>query len=132
MKSQKKLAPPRKATPDCVFCNIVAGTIPSTIVYEDEHFLAFLDIRPLSPGHTLVIPKQHYRWVWDTPHAGAYFEVAQKIARAQQTAFQTQWVLSKIVGDEVHHAHIWVYPSNDAVGNKKDFAENAAKIKAAL
>ena len=46
---------------DCVFCKIVAGEIPAHKVYEDDKYLAFLDIRPLSPGHTLVIPKTHFR-----------------------------------------------------------------------
>ena len=124
---------------DCIFCKIVAGDVPSHKVYEDEQFLAFLDIRPLSPGHTLVIPKEHHRWVWDlpagrqaSPNSGEYFEVAQKIAKAQQKAFGTQWILSKIVGDEVPHAHIWVFPSDEAQGEKKNFEENAAKIRTAL
>src|SRR4051812_29351975 len=72
---------------DCIFCKIVRGEIPSTKVYEDEDFLAFMDKNPRSPGHVQVIPKKHYRWVWDVPHIGKYFEVAQKIARAQQKAF---------------------------------------------
>lgn len=72
--------------------------------------MAFLDIRPLSPGHTLVIPKHHYRWVWDVPNTGAYFDVVKKIALAQKKAFNQDAILIKIVGEEVHHAHIWVYP----------------------
>ncbi|PIS05539.1 MAG: HIT family protein [Candidatus Buchananbacteria bacterium CG10_big_fil_rev_8_21_14_0_10_42_9] len=44
---------------DCIFCKIVTGDIPSTKVYEDDNFLAFLDIAPITPGHTLVIPKEH-------------------------------------------------------------------------
>jgi histidine triad (HIT) family protein len=117
---------------NCIFCKIVAGTIPSYKVYEDEDFIAFLDIHPQSPGHVQIIPKKHYRWVWDVPNAGAYFEVAQKIARAQQKAFATDWILSKIVGDEVPHAHIWVYPENGVQGDKNDFEGNAAKIRAAF
>jgi histidine triad (HIT) family protein len=117
---------------DCIFCKIVAGEIPSYKVYEDENFLAFLDIHPQTPGHTQIIPKTHYRWVWDVPNAGAYFEVAQKVAKAQQKAFGTDWVLSKIVGDEVAHAHIWVFPSNHAQGEATDFEGNLAKLKAAL
>ncbi|HVV14823.1 MAG TPA: HIT domain-containing protein [Candidatus Paceibacterota bacterium] len=118
--------------PDCIFCKIVAGEIPAQKVYEDEHFLAFLDIHPQSPGHAQVIPKEHYRWVWDVPNAGAYFEVAKKIAKAQQQAFDTDWILSKTVGDEVEHAHIWVFPNNNAKGEKTDLEGNARKIRAAL
>ena len=114
---------------DCVFCKIVAGEIPSYKVYEDEDFLAFLDINPTSPGHVQVIPKKHFRWVWDVPNVGEYFEVVRKIAKAQQKAFDTEWILEKIVGDEVPHAHIWVYPNSDVKGDKKDFAGNAEKIK---
>jgi histidine triad (HIT) family protein len=115
--------------PTCIFCKIIAGEIPSHKVYEDDAFLAFLDINPQSPGHVQVIPKDHIRWVWDTPNAGAYFEVAKKIALAQRKAFETEWILSKIFGDEVPHAHIWVYPNDRVKGHKIAFAENAEKIK---
>ena len=121
---------------ECVFCKIVKGEIPSYKVYEDDNFLAFLDINPQSPGHTLVIPKKHYRWVWDiserrdvSPNIGEYFEIVQKIARAQQRAFNTEWILSKVVGEDVPHAHVWVFPGNNAEGNKADLAGNAEKIK---
>ena len=117
---------------DCIFCKIVSGEIPATKVYEDENFLAFLDIHPQSPGHAQVIPKQHYRWVWDVPNVGEYFEVVRKIANAQQKAFGTDWILSKIIGDEVEHAHIWVYPSDEASGDKNYLAANASKIRAQL
>ncbi len=117
---------------DCVFCKIVAGTIPAHQVYEDDDFVAFLDIHPQSPGHAQVIPKRHYRWVWDVPDVGAYFEVVRKIARAQQQAFGTDWVLSRIIGDEVPHAHIWVFPSDQAAGVRNDLPGNAAKLRAAL
>ena len=82
---------------DCVFCKIVNKEIHANIVYEDDNFLAFLDIHPQSPGHTLVIPKKHYRWVWDVPidmndekgltrdsAIGKYFEVVAKIALAEK------------------------------------------------
>lgn len=116
----------------CIFCKIVSGEIPSHKVYEDEQFLAFLDIHPQTSGHVQVIPKEHHRWVWDVPNPGKYFEVAQKIALAQRKAFGTEFVLSKIVGDEVPHAHIWVFPSNEAQGDKNDFAGNAEKLRKAL
>ena len=114
---------------NCIFCKIVRGEIPTHKVYEDDTFLAFLDILPQSPGHTQVIPKKHYRWVWDYPDAGVYFELVKKIALAQQKAFETDWILSRVVGDEVLHAHIWVFPNNKVLGNKNDFEANADKIK---
>ena len=116
----------------CVFCKIIKKEIPAHIVYENEDFLAFLDINPQSPGHTQVIPKEHVRWVWDYENAGAYFEVAKKVALAQRKAFGTDFILSKIVGDEVTHAHIWVYPNKEVKGDAKDFEENKQKIIDAL
>ncbi len=117
---------------DCVFCKIIKGEIPSYKVYEDDTFLAFLDINPVSPGHTLIIPKEHYRWVWDVPNAGTYFEIVQKIALAQKKAFSTDSVISKIAGEEVPHAHIWVYPDKKTAGNARDFTENLQRIVKAL
>src|SRR3989344_1864582 len=117
---------------NCIFCKIVRGEIPSYKVYEDDQYLAFLDINPQSPGHVQVIPKEHYRWVWDTPDIGKYFEVVKKIAKAQQKAFGTNFILSKIIGDEVEHAHIWVYPNSGISKNRKDFTGNAKKIIQAL
>ncbi len=117
------------AMENCIFCKIVRGEIPSYKVYEDDKFLAFLDINPKSPGHVQVIPKEHFRWVWDVPNTGEYFEVARKVALAQKKAFDTDFILSKTVGDEVEHAHIWVYPNDKVIGDKKDFETNSEKIK---
>lgn len=122
---------------DCIFCKIVAGEVPSHTVYEDDNFIAFLDINPQSPGHVQVIPKKHHRWVWDLPaseagipgNIGDYFEVARKVALAQRKAFDTDFIISRIVGDEVPHAHIWVFPNNKVVGDKRDFKGNAEKIR---
>lgn len=99
--------------------------------------MAFLDINPQSPGHCQVIPKKHYRWVWDVSNVGEYFEVVKKIAKAQQKAFGTDWILSKIVGDEVGHAHIWIYPAkagpdSKIQGDLKDFESNVEKIKESI
>jgi len=120
---------------NCIFCKIIAKEIPAHIIYEDEHFLAFLDINPQSPGHTQVIPKEHFHWVWDIPARnvsgptiGNYFEIVQKIAKAQQRAFGTDWVLSKIMGDEITHAHIWVFPNKTVGGDTHDFDTNKKKI----
>lgn len=114
---------------NCIFCKIIKGEIPSYKVYENENFLAFLDINPQSPGHVQVIPKQHHRWVWDVKNIAEYFEVVRKIALAQRKAFATDFILSKIVGDEVPHAHIWVYPNKEVKGVPKNFEENLEKIK---
>ncbi len=112
----------------CIFCKIVKKEIPAYVIYESDDFLAFLDIRPLSPGHALVIPKKHYRWVWDVPNISAYFDVVTKVALAQRKAFSEDMILSKIVGEEIPHAHIWVYPSTEVEGDKNDFEGNKKKL----
>lgn len=120
---------------NCVFCKIVKGEIPSHKVYENDNFLAFLDIRPESAGHTLIIPKEHYRWAWDMTEqeAGEFFKVAHKIANAQRKAFGVEMVVSKIVGEEVPHAHIWLVPDRENTKeDKNDFEGNAKKIKESL
>lgn len=118
---------------DCIFCKIVSGEIPTHKVYEDSDFIAFMDITPRSPGHVQVIPKTHYRWVWDVPNAGEYFEVAQKIAKIQQKLFGAEKIYGSIAGDDVAHAHIWVFPNPAAAqGDKMDFEGNAEKIRKAL
>jgi len=115
---------------DCIFCKIVKGEIPCTKVYEDENFLAFLDIHPLAPGHVQVIPKVHYRWVWDVPNVGEYFEVVTKIARAQQKAFRVEMIRSQIYGEQVSHAHVWVWPELPI--DSSSIEENKEKIIASL
>jgi histidine triad (HIT) family protein len=118
---------------DCIFCKIAAKEIPAEIVYEEEDFMAIMDINPRSPGHVLVIPKTHYRWVWDVPNAGKYFEVTKKIALAQKKAMKTDIIYSNIHGIDMEHAHIWIYPEPESVsGDKKDLKSNAKKIRAAL
>jgi len=121
--------------PECVFCKIVKKEIAAEIVYENKDFIAFLDINPRSPGHIQVIPKKHYRWVWQVPNAGKYFEVVRKIAVAQQQAFKQEAIWSKIMGDEIEHAHIWTFPDprpDKTTGDKNDLAGNAVKIRAIL
>lgn len=117
---------------NCVFCKIVRGEIPSHKVYETADFLAFLDIHPQSPGHVQVIPKAHHRWVWDVPAIGDYFAAVRKVALAQRKAFGTDWVLSKVIGDEVEHAHVWVFPNSEVEGDAKDLEGNAKRIRDAM
>lgn len=97
---------------ECVFCKIIAGKMPSNKVYEDQNFLAFLDIRPLNKGHTLVIPKTHYRWVWDLPdeELKEYSLVIKKVAEGIKKALKPDFVASIVLGNEVPHAHVWIMP----------------------
>ncbi len=115
---------------DCIFCKIVEGKIPSHKLYEDADFLAFLDINPRAPGHVQVIPKEHYRWVWDVPSdkIGAYFTVVQKIAKSLQKTFGKDLIRSQIYGEEVPHAHIWIWPDIQLDGGAKNFSDIAQKI----
>jgi histidine triad (HIT) family protein len=98
---------------DCIFCKIINGSVPSLKVYQDDDFLAFLDIRPLTKGNCLVIPKDHHRWVTDVPNFGAYWEVAKKVGLAAQKAFNSKWTSFLTLGLEVSHAHIRVIPRYD-------------------
>ncbi len=100
----------QKRDPNCIFCKVVEGKIPSFHVYKDDDFEAFLDITPLNPGHTIVVPKDHCRWVWDVPEVGKFFEVARKIVKAIQKALGTEWVVAAVVGEAVEHAHIQLIP----------------------
>ena len=95
---------------ECPFCKIVKGELNAYKVYEDDKFLAFLSIRPITDGHVLVIPKEHIRWVWDVPNIDEYYKVVQKIAQALRKAFNTEQILSYVIGDEVPHAHVWLLP----------------------
>jgi len=114
---------------ECIFCKIAKGEIPALKVHEDKEFLAFLDINPLNPGHTLVIPKKHYRWVWDVPNVDEYFEFTRKVAKALQKAMKTDFIASGIAGNDVSHAHIHLVPrfKNDEHGGWLKI-ENVKKI----
>ena len=110
---------------DCIFCKIINNDIPSFKIYEDNHYLAFLDIRPLNPGHTLIIPKQHIRWVWDSKDIQGYYAVVQKVANAIRKTFEIEQVVSLVFGEEVHHAHVWLVPrlENDGHGLSIDLSK---------
>ena len=116
----------------CVFCEIAAERRPAEKVYEDNHFLAFLDIRPQSPGHTLIVPKKHERWVWDVEPQAEYWLLARRIARAQKLAFATDAVWCTVMGDEVPHAHIWIYPHPGTKGDREDLPGNSRKLREVL
>lgn len=112
---------------DCVFCKIIRGEIPAYKVYENESFIAILDINPMNPGHTMVIPKEHYRWVWDIPNIGENFETAKKVAKALMNAMGTEWVVCDVAGKGVPHAHTHVVPRFDGDGHGEFLNSSAAK-----
>lgn len=105
---------------NCIFCKIVKGEIPCYKVYEDDLFLAFLDINPVTAGHILLIPKKHYRWVYDVFEFDKYWKVAKKIALSiKKSSLKPNFVTFLTMGNEVPHAHIHIIPRNnsDQVGS---------------
>ena len=98
---------------DCLFCKIIKGEIPCYKIYEDDGFLAFLDIFPKTEGHTLVIPKVHTEWVWDVKNLGKYFETVGKIARHLREKNNGNMVRSLVYGVEVAHAHVHLMPGQE-------------------
>lgn len=104
--------------PDCIFCEIIGRAAPASIVYEDEATLAFLDIRPMTPGHTLVISKSHAAYLEELPEgtAGPLLETASKVAAAlRRSGLRCEavnlWLADgKEAGQEVLHVHLHVIP----------------------
>ena len=95
-----------------IFSRIVAGEIPSHKVAENEEFYAFLDINPVAPGHTLVIPKKEVDYIFDIDDAalGRMMAFAKRVARAQEAAIECKRVGLAVMGLEVPHAHIHLIP----------------------
>ncbi|MHB8506016.1 MAG: HIT family protein [Acidimicrobiales bacterium] len=105
---------PRPAPP-CLFDRIVAGDLPAHMVVDEEAIVAFLDHRPVFPGHTLVIPRLHHETLADVPEEllGPLLEAARRIAAAQRAALGNTgtWVaLNDIVSQSVPHVHLHVVP----------------------
>jgi len=127
---------------NCVFCKIIKGEIPATKVYEDEHFLGIMDISPINKGHVQLIPKNHYRWTWDVPNFGEYWEVAKKIALGQIKGLDAKMVEFLTHGMQVEHAHIWIVPiydteafiksENRLIFTKDELQNLATKIKESI
>jgi len=99
----------------CQFCGIVSGAVSAKIVLEDQISLAFLDYRPLFPGHCLLVTKQHYATLLELPSdlVGPLFLNARKLAAAVQRAMQadgTFVAMNNIVSQSVPHFHIHIVP----------------------
>jgi len=95
-----------------IFTEIINGTIPCHKLYEDEQSLAFLDVRPIRPGHALVIPKQEIDYIFDVPDELLQYliTVAKKVARAIDQSVDCRRVGIIVAGLEVPHAHIHLVP----------------------
>lgn len=102
---------------DCIFCKIVAGEIPCYKIYEDDNHLAFLDITQVNDGHTLLITKEHVRWIWEVKDKAAFHEAAAKIAKKMRVVTGQEQVVSLTIGEAVPHVHYHLLPQTDGVLN---------------
>jgi histidine triad (HIT) family protein len=134
---------------DCVFCRIVARQIPATVVHEDEHTLAFMDLGHVNPGHVLVAVKKHAEnlYALDDAQAGAVLRAAARVARAIRGAFNPAGLSvyqanGKAAGQTVFHYHVHLVPRHDNDGMeltwpvknppRDQLEEYAAKIRSSL
>ena len=108
---------------DCIFCKMVAGQIPVTKIYEDEVVLAFLDIGPVSDGHTLVIPVQHFEKLHDCPPdvlsrvASRLGQIAKAVATAMNSeGYNVMCNNGSVAGQLVGHLHFHIIPRNTGDG----------------
>ena len=109
----------------CVFCKIVNRETPSRRVYEDENFIAFLDINPVNFGHTLIIPREHYENFSETPEDAlvGMVRIAKKISPAiveamGAPAFNVSFNSGPEAGQSVPHVHMHVIPRHADDGHK--------------
>lgn len=99
----------------CIFCKIIDRDLEASIVFEDDISMAFLDSRPLFPGHCLLVPKSHYETLSDLPESllGALFLNTQRLSTAVQTAMKAEGTfvaMNNIVSQSVPHFHIHIVP----------------------
>jgi len=102
-------------TPGCKFCQIIAGEIPAHFVLDTDEVVAFLDHRPLFPGHTLVLPRGHVETLADLPpdRVGPFFLQVQRVEAAVRTAMEAQGSFvaeNNVVSQSVPHLHVHVVP----------------------
>lgn len=111
---------------DCLFCEIISGEVKAAIVFEDDISMAFLDHRPLFPGHCLLVPKKHYETLSDLPKelVGPFFQNAQLLARAVEAALAAEGsfvAMNNRVSQSVPHLHVHVVPRRRKDGLKGFF-----------
>ncbi len=120
----------------CIFCSIAKKEIPSHLIYEDEHALAFLDIHPRAPGHVLVIPKAHAETVMDLSDeaVGMFFSAVKNVDRLLVSKLKPDGVTIGInqgaaSGQEVAHVHVHLMPrfKDDGGGSIQSVVNNASQ-----
>ena len=102
-------------TAGCKFCQIIAGEIPAHFVLDTDDVVAFLDHRPLFPGHTLVLPRDHVETLADLPEelVGPFFRQVQRVEAAVRTAMEAEGSFvaeNNVVSQSVPHLHVHVVP----------------------
>lgn len=119
---------------DCIFCKIAKKEIPADIIYEDNKIIAFLDINPVNPGHVLVIPKEHYKSIIDTPDnlISEIFTKSKKLMKVIKKTTNADFVVVSVVGLDVPHFHVHLIPRylKDGLANfwpTKKYKEGEAK-----
>jgi len=110
----------------CLFCEIAGGETSATVVFEDDDSLAFLDHRPLFPGHCLLIPKEHFETLGDLPKEliAPFFSTLQLLARAVELALDAEGTfvaLNNRVSQSVPHLHVHIVPRRRKDGLKGFF-----------
>jgi histidine triad (HIT) family protein len=120
---------------NCIFCKIAKKEIPCAQVYEDEKFLVFLDIKPVSDGHLLIIPKKHIVWMQevDDETISEIFKLTKKLMLILKKELPCDYVQESVVGNEIPHFHIHLIPrhNSDFIRNlptKEYDAEKGKKI----
>lgn len=111
---------------DCLFCGIVSGEVRASIVFQDEISLAFLDHRPLFPGHCLLVPKNHFETLNDLPSelVGPFFKNVQLLARAVELALEAEGsfvAMNNRISQSVPHLHVHIVPRRKKDGLKGFF-----------
>ena len=111
---------------NCLFCRIVSGELPATIVYEDDISVAFLDHRPLFHGHTLLVPREHVETLGELSSkiVAPYFEAAQLLSRVVESAMDAEGTfvaMNNRVSQSVPHLHVHVVPRRRKDGLKGFF-----------
>ncbi len=103
-----------RTDPNCSFCKIVKKEIPAEIIYEDDEFVAFLDINPSAKGHSLLIPKFHKHWWLDLSEEeiNESFNTAKIIGMKLKKVLKSDFVRLNITGTDVPHFHIHLIPLN--------------------
>ncbi len=96
----------------CIFCKISKGELPCNKIYEDKKFIVFLDIKPVSHGHLLIIPKKHIVWMQDADDKiiSDIFKLTKKMMIALKKGLSCDYVQESVVGNEVPHFHIHLIP----------------------